>query len=138
LYDTDLVRAVRDQDLSTLKNRLATVPSLHAGNKFGETILHASCRRAAYSIVQFLLTDGAHPVRVCCDYGRTVLHDAAWTCTPDFAVIDLLLDVCPDLLYVCDRRGYTALDYIPKDQYGPWCDYLAARTAERLRPAMLL
>jgi hypothetical protein len=138
MYDTDLVRAVRDQDLSTLKNRLATVPSLHAGNKFGETILHASCRRAAYSIVQFLLTDGAHPVRVCCDYGRTVLHDAAWTCTPDFAVIDLLLDVCPDLLYVCDRRGYTALDYIPKDQYGPWCDYLEARTAERLRPAMLL
>jgi Ankyrin repeats (3 copies) len=137
LYDTDLVRTVRDQDLSALQERRANVPSLHAGNKFGETILHASCRRAAFPIVQYLLSEGGHPVRVCCDYGRTVLHDAAWTCTPNLAVIDLLLNVCPDLLYVCDRRGYTALDYIPKDQYAVWCDYLTTRTAERLRPVVL-
>jgi Ankyrin repeats (3 copies) len=137
LYDTDLVRTVRDQDLTALQERRAVVPSLHAGNKFGETILHASCRRAAFPMVQYLLADGGHPVRVCCDYGRTVLHDAAWTCTPNLAVIDLLLNVCPDLLYVCDRRGYTALDYIPKDQYSVWCDYLTTRTAERLRPVVL-
>jgi Ankyrin repeats (3 copies) len=137
LYDTDLVRTVRDQDLPALQERRAAVPSLHAGNKFGETILHASCRRAAFPVVQYLLSEGGHPVRVCCDYGRTVLHDAAWTCTPNLAVIDLLLNVCPDLLYVCDRRGYTALDYIPKDQYSVWCDYLVTRTAERLRPVVL-
>lgn len=134
-YDTDLVRAVRDQNVPVLRERLTD--NLHAGNKFGETILHAACRRGALSVVQFFIHEGKHPVRVCCDYGRTVLHDAVWTCAPEFGVIDILLDACPDLLFISDRRGNCALDYVPVDQHAKWCEYLEGRGAHALRPEIL-
>lgn len=131
-YDLSLVRAVRDQDMDALRSRTST---LHAGNKFGETILHAACRRGALACVELLLDH--HPIRVCCDYGRTVLHDAVWTCQPNFLVIDRLLDACPDLLYISDRRGNCALDYVPVDQHAQWCEYLEHRGIHRLRPGIL-
>ena len=135
-YDSTLVRAVRDSNLPALRAVHEQNGTLHAGNKFGETILHSACRRGATEVVRTILA-ADHPVRVCCDAGRTILHDAAWTHAPVWNVMDMILDACPDLLYIQDRRGYTPLDYVPVDQREEWCAYLERRGVAGLRPTIL-
>ena len=55
-------------------------------------------------------------------------EEPQWT-----AIIDQLLDQCPDLLYITDRLGATALDYIPLRHHEAACRYLDQRGAEKLR-----
>ena len=130
-YDTALVQAVRRQDEALLRTWHAQGRNLHAGNPYGETILHAAARRGATDVVRLLLHECQVPVRVCCDYQRTVLHDACWTVTPHWDCIELLLDACPDLLFVQDCRGSTPLQYVPKEHWGDWCRYLKQRHEQR-------
>jgi Ankyrin repeats (3 copies) len=147
-YTADLTRAVHQQDVTALRlwheeqqERLGTSSQghslWHAGNKFGETIVHAACRRGSTAVLTYLLEHGA-PLRVCCDAYRTPLHDACWTSTDQFGpVLDLILDACPDLLYILDARGFTPLQYVPRSQWSLWNDYLVQRGAARLRPTSL-
>ena len=55
-------------------------------------------------------------------------EEPQWT-----TIIDKLLDQCPDLLYITDRLGATALDYIPLRHHEAACRYLDQRGAEKLR-----
>jgi Ankyrin repeat len=155
-YTADLTRAVHQQDVAALRRwhaerqesppGLATSPGAasgetqslwHAGNKFGETIVHAACRRGSIPVLSFLLSHGA-PLQVCCDAYRTPLHDACWTSTDHPGpLLDLILDACPDLLYILDARGFTPLQYVPRAQWSVWTDYLTRRGAPRLRPTTL-
>jgi Ankyrin repeat len=155
-YTADLTRAVHQQDVAALRRwhaerqestpGLATSPGAacgetqslwHAGNKFGETIVHAACRRGSIPVLSFLLSHGA-PLQVCCDAYRTPLHDACWTSTDHPGpLLDLILDACPDLLYILDARGFTPLQYVPRAQWSVWNDYLTRRGAPRLRPTSL-
>jgi Ankyrin repeats (3 copies) len=164
-YTADLTRAVHQQDVAALRHwhqvlrseqrsvdasssssqqtttrgtAAAAQHSLwHAGNKFGETIVHAACRRGSTEVLSFLLQHGA-PLRVCCDAYRTPLHDACWTSTNHPGpILDLILDACPDLLYILDARGFTPLQYVPRAQWSVWTDYLTQRGADRLRPMTL-
>lgn len=96
-------------------------------------MLHAAARRGAASVVRFLLEEcGDVPVKVRCDYGRTVLHDACWTvhAPQNWDCIELLLDACPDLLFVRDCRGSTPLQYVPREHWGDWCRFLRRRHLE--------
>ena len=128
------------------------------GNKFGETVMHLVCRRHYDRVLKFFLEEANLSVRVICDHGRTPLHDACWTCQPittsatsttnttssdtgsnshwdlNFSCIDLLLDHCIALLYCMDHKGYTPLDYAPKEYWHTWCTYLHQRGIERLVP----
>ena len=63
-------------------------------------------------------------IRVCCDSGRTPLHDACWTSKPDFSIVRLLLKECPDFLRIKDKRGFSPLAYVPHGQWGEWGDFL--------------
>ena len=58
------------------------------------------------------------------DYGRTPLHDACWTVTPNFALMELLIRECPDLLLVKDARGFTPMSYTRKEHWGNWNNFL--------------
>jgi ankyrin repeat protein len=58
------------------------------------------------------------------DYGRTPLHDAAWTDQPNFEIVQQLLENSPDLLLVKDKRGYSPLAYVPSQQRAEWCRFL--------------
>lgn len=135
-YDMELVKAVRDQNVDQLKQFHASGRQLHAGNRFGETILHAACRRGSLEVVEYLLSIGV-PINVCCDYGRTPLHDAAWTTDTNWKLVDVLLDHCPDCLYITDRRGFTPLSYAPAESHAGWCRYLEERGKERLQKRTL-
>ena len=74
-------------------------------------------------MVRFLLDEGVS-VRLRDDYGRTPLHDALWTQEPEFDLVELLVRVCPDLLLITDKRGFTPLSYVRRDHWIPWCQFL--------------
>ena len=133
-YSMDITKAVREEDIKTLRALHEQGESLNCSNRFGESIVHIACRRNAVAILKFLMQEAKLTCRVCCDYGRTSLHDACWTSEANFEVIAMLLDDCPDLLYVTDKRGFTALDYVRPGDYSAWCDFLSQRGVEKLLP----
>lgn len=137
-YDMALAKAVHLEDVATLRTIFQSGKSLHTGNKFGETVIHAVCRRGSLVVLKFLLQEVHVPLSVCCDSFRTPLHDACWTARRPGPVIDLILDHCPDLLFITDKRGFTPLQYVPKERWEDWCQYLCNRGVERLRPRTLL
>lgn len=126
-YDMPVVKAVRDENVPALCEMLYQQGrSLQCGNKFGESIVHTACRRGSLEVLKFLVDEAGVSIKVCCDYGRTPLHDACWTASPvpNFALISKLLQESPDLLHVTDVRGFTPLQYVMRDHWGLWCDFL--------------
>jgi hypothetical protein len=122
-YEMKLVHAVRDNNLDALFLLLDTVKSFQCCNRFGESIVHLASRRGSTEALRFLVAQGVD-VRVCCDSGRNPLHDGCWSSRPNFECIQVILDECPDLLLIQDRRGFTPLQYAPRDSWGEWNQFL--------------
>lgn len=134
-WDAELLRAIRNHDLARVKEMHRSGKPLQACNQFGESILHVCVRRGTPEILKFLLDEGGVTPRVCCDYGRTPLADAAWVLSDNptsFEIMGLLLERCPEMLLITDRRGFTSLDYVPKNQWAACCHFLDEH-AELLR-----
>lgn len=125
-HSLDLMNAIRQNDVSTVRSHHNAGKSLQCGNKFGETIVHAAARRGNTEVLKFMVEIAGVSVRVCCDGGRTPLHDACWTGHPDFGTIRFLLEQCPDFLLLQDKRNFTPLDFIPKEAHPVWNDFLKA------------
>lgn len=136
-YDLEIIKAVREEDIDTLRRLHSQGRSLQCANRFGESIVHIACRRGSFRVLKFLVEQAGVSCRVCCDFGRTSLHDACWTSTPNFKLIGFLLDLCPDLLYLTDKRGSTPLSYVRQQNYHEWCSFLAARGIDSLLPREL-
>lgn len=137
-YDMPVVQAVREAETETLHRMKESGRDLNARNKFGESVLHICCRRGSTQVLDFLLQQVQLSPRVCCDYGRTPLHDACWTSSPNFAIIDMLTKVCPDLWHVRDKRGFTPLEYVSREQWNVWGTYLRSRSVEQLAARELM
>ena len=134
-YDLDLIQAVRNGDLDSLRLKAELGQAMQCANTFGHTLIHTAARRGATEIVRFFLTEANNvSPKVVCDMGRTPLHDACWTAKPNFEIIELLLDASPDLLFITDKRGYTPMAYVPKENWCQWCIFLEQRGAEKLQP----
>lgn len=131
-YDMALVQAVRQDDVPSLREMWLEGRPMQCGNKFGESILHMACRRSSVGTVRFLLLEAGVSPRLCCDYGRTPLHDACWSSQPNFMIIELLLESCPDLLHIRDKRGFTPLDYVRAEQHKAWIGFLESQPDENL------
>ena len=117
-------RAVRDLDLTKLKElHKAGVPMLCC-NKFGDSLVSIAARRGATNIVKFLVDEVKTTVFLRDDTQRTVLHDALWTAEPNFDVVETLLKVAPELCLLKDKRGATPFDYIRPDHTKQWMDWL--------------
>lgn len=132
-FDMELVGAVRDQNLTKLQQLYSEGHPMQARSQFGESLIHICARRGTPEMLRFLLSlkggDGADDpgvsCRVCCDYGRTPLHDAAWsTHAVSLEMMKILINDCPDLLLVLDKRGFMPLDYIPKTRWEQCCAWL--------------
>lgn len=122
-YGTDIINAVRSNDVDTLSDMYHDGKTLQCCNKFGESIVHMACRRSSIQVVEFLKECGVS-MRVCDDYGRTPLHDACWTQEPQMDLVKLLLEICPDFLLCKDKRGFSPLSYVRRDHWGTWCRFL--------------
>lgn len=124
-YNSEVLNAIRNQDIVKLREFHESGRPLHCSNSFGESLIHMACRRGFFDVVSFLVHEAKVPVQVRDDYGRTILHDAAWTCQPDFQLVELILTECPDLLYLRDRRGDTPLAYARKSHWAVWNKFLS-------------
>jgi ankyrin repeat protein len=127
-YSLDLMEAVRKNDLDYIKKLHQTGRNLQCANRFGESILHAICRHGRTEMLQFLTTECGVYLQVACDGGRSPLHDACWTAQPNFECIAHVLSILPQLLLVSDKRGFTPLDYAPRDCHEDWETFLRTHT----------
>lgn len=130
-YEIPVVAAVRSSDLETLRMLRDEGKSLNACNRSGESLVHIACRRGNTEVVRFMVEEAKVNVNVRDDYGRTILHDAAWTSTPNFDVMDILLRAMkPEMLLAEDARGHTPFDYARRDHWPEWVEYLSVRRDE--------
>lgn len=136
-YSLELVKAVRCDDVATVRRLHSEGHSMEACNKFGDSIVHLACRRNSEQVLSFLLQECKVSAKLVCDYGRTPLHDACWTTSPNYTVISMLLDASPDLLYVKDARGSTPLEYLKKEFWQGMCNFLERRPVAGLVPKEL-
>lgn len=124
-FDMALVGAVRDQNLDKIKELHSQGHPLQARSQFGESLLHVCARRGTPEMLRFMLQQEGVTARSCCDYGRTPLHDAAWSAdAKSLEMMKILIQECPDLLLILDKRGFMPLDYIPKDRWPHCCAFL--------------
>jgi hypothetical protein len=124
-YDIHVVSAIRTSNLDKLKELHQAGKTMNACNQFGESLIHMACRRGDVNIVKFMLSCKDVKVNVRDDYGRTPLHDACWTSTPNFDVMELLLEViAPELLLAEDVRGHTPFCYARREHWAEWVEFL--------------
>ncbi|CAB9501326.1 ANK [Seminavis robusta] len=124
-FDWELVQSIRDHNMGKLKRLHKAGHHMSARAQFGESIVHICARRGTPEMLRYLLEDATVSARVCCDYGRTPLHDAAWsTDAKSLKMMQILITACPDLLLIQDKRGFMPLDYIPKDRWPHCCAFL--------------
>ena len=137
-YSLELTKAVRAIDLQALQAVAESSGNdcqwMNACNRQGESLVHVACRRSHVPLLEFFLQQGA-TLQVRDEYSKTPLHDACWTASPNFEMIDIVLKEAPALLFVKDFRGFTPLDYIPRDCYPAWNTFLQSQ-ASSLRLAV--
>merc|ERR1712113_1243402 len=100
---------------------------LQCSNRFGESLLHMACRRGYTDVVRYLITEADVTLRVKDDFGRTPLHDACWSATPNFELMELIMEHDPDLLLVEDVRGHSPFSYARRSHWKDWRDFLTRR-----------
>ena len=133
-YDMDSIKAIRSQDIDTLRKWHQEGRILQSANAFGESLLHMACRRGFLHVVTFLVDEVGHNLWIKDDTGRTPLHDACWTATPCPELVKFIIDKEPDMLLVADKRGHTPLDYARKDHWQTWIDFFGAVDFKTLLP----
>jgi ankyrin repeat protein len=136
-YCSELLNAVRSQDLDALRKFHKAGRPLKCSNRFGESLLHLACRKGFADVVDLLINEAGVPLRVKDDFGRNPAHDACWTVTPNWTLMDLIIASCPDLFLVKDVRGHTPLDYIRREHWTAWTEYLQQKGMQ-LAPRILV
>lgn len=126
-YKFDIIDAVRNSDISTLRKFMQEGRPMKCSNRFGESLLHLACRKQRINVVDFLLNEASVSAAVCDDFGRNPLHDACWTPSPNFTLVDTILKKCPDLLFIKDKRGHTPLFYARQNHWEQWIRHLESK-----------
>lgn len=124
-YDVEAVKVIRSQNIDRLKEMHSEGRSMNACNQFGESLVHMVCRRADVKILKFMIEDAKVSFAIRDDFGRNPFHDACWTPTPNFAMMDMLIEAADTCLLLAeDVRGNTPFDYARREHYGIWISYL--------------
>lgn len=125
-YNVYLISIARSGDSEGLKTLLQAGLSANPCNDHGESLLHSVCRQVLPEILETMIECGAY-LEVTDDYGRTPLHDACWAANPAFNVVEILMRSVKSshyLFHMTDARGCTPLDYIRKEHWTEWIEYL--------------
>lgn len=123
-YTQDVLRAVRNKSMEELRLMHEEGRCLQCCNRFGEGLMHMACRRGYLEVVRFLVMDAKVSLFVRDDYGRTPMHDACWSTSPNYELIEFLIRMAPDLLLMSDVRGHTPFAYVRKEHWKPWVMFL--------------
>lgn len=132
----DFVRKGKDlegfkQCIRELQNTYGSKP-FRCSNRFGESLMHLACRRSRTEMVRFLVEElpGASPSQMLSikdDCLKTPLHDACWTASPNFELVELILQHAPEQVIMQDIRGNTPFDYVRKEDFQLWLRFLWER-----------
>jgi len=120
-YQEATVSAAREGDLTALQEIYKSDENaLECCNRFGESILHILSRRGRLDCVEFLLETAKVSLRIRDDYGRTCLHDACWSVTPNYELVKYLVSKEPRLLLIRDVRGHLPMQYVREEHADEW------------------
>lgn len=133
-YDNDIIKAVGNRDVDTLRTWHQEGRPLMTSNKFGETILHMACRRGYLEVVAFLVLEARHTLWVHDEQGKTPLHLACHNSKPLFELVDFVIRQDPDLLFIADFRGSMPLDYAPRNTWNDWIVFLQGNEFRSVMP----
>jgi hypothetical protein len=122
-YDVKLIDLLKRQDEEKIREILSCGVSANACNIHGESLMHKACRMGFHRILQIFIDFGGE-IKISDAQGRTLLHDTCWGARPSFQAFSLLIQREPSLLFMADCRGVCPLDYVRKDHYIFWIDYL--------------
>ncbi|GFH53509.1 hypothetical protein CTEN210_09985 [Chaetoceros tenuissimus] len=136
-YTSEILNAVRGNDLEKLRSLNENGHCMQCCNKFGESILHLAARRGNAEVINFLLNEANISSTIKDDYGRTPIHDACWVVSTDFQIIQMFLMQCPDMLLIKDKRGFSPLQYVNKKSKSLWKRFLT-ENQDLLIPKRLL
>lgn len=123
-YTTEVVTAVRDEELDHLRKMQNDGQELNCFNRFGESLLNLACRRGFESIVRYLMDQPGVTFKTSDDCGRTILHDACWHPQPQLKICQWILEEEPLLFFVMDRRGCTPFEYARPQHWPVWRQFL--------------
>jgi len=122
-FGTHLVRAVHTSDTDTLSSLLECGLSPNPCNQFRDSIIDLVCKRANETVFQCLLNHGSE-LQVVDGFGRTPLHHAAWASEFSRFIVEAILQRDPIQLFIEDKHGQTPLEYVRKDLYLDWIEFL--------------
>jgi hypothetical protein len=126
-YTMEVVTATRQNQVEALREIVARQGpgAVDCFNRFGESLLNLACRRGFTEMVAFFIHDVGLNVRSRDDGGRTLMHDACWSaCEPLLDIGSWLVEKDPSLLFIKDKRGYTAFQYARKSDWHIWRKFL--------------
>lgn len=118
-----LLEAVDTSNLTILDSLFRQGVSPNASNKFGDDILFTVCKRSNQAVFA-KLSDFAVNVRIVDTLGRTPLHYCAWAQRLDTTMVQSLLTMDPQQLFVEDYRGQTPLDHVNDEVAAEWNSFL--------------
>lgn len=146
-YFIKLVKSCSSTTPATSTNRELVQKILHCGispnpcNSHSESLVHTICRCGDVALLQCMI-DAGSCMTVCDDYGRTPLHDACWFTGNNsnddddpnkntiFDIVALLLQNSSTegtyMFYMTDCRGYAPLQYVTKQYWRIWIEWLEA------------
>lgn len=124
-YTTEVVGAIRSNDIAALRYMLEKGQSFNVCNTNGEYLIHLACRRSQPETVEFLINEAKVRCNVRDNMGRTILHDVCWKSSPDLQMMSAVLKLArPELLLAKDIRGHTPFDFARKQHWKQWIDFL--------------
>jgi ankyrin repeat protein len=124
-YTMEIATAVREGDLDTLKRLHDSGAALDCCNRFGEHVLHMSCRHGHVEIFKFLVDEVKVPINIVDDMQRTPLHDACWSSKLNFEIVEIIIRKAPENMLCPDKRGHTPFDYTRQSDWSKWISFLS-------------
>jgi hypothetical protein len=124
-YTMEISMAVREGDLKTLQRLYEAGADLDCCSRFGQHALHIACLRGHLDIVEFLINEANVPVTVVDEMGRTPFHDACWSSSLNFEIIELMIRIAPEEMLFPDKRGHTPFDYTRQKDWEEWMKFLS-------------
>jgi hypothetical protein len=123
-YTVAVATAVRGNDVEEIKKLQESGLSLNCCNRFGESLLHISCRRGFVEMAKLILNQPGASVRLSDDCGRTPLHDLCWNPSPQLEICQWLLEREPSLFFMRDKRNFTPFEYARQEHWPIWKKFI--------------
>ena len=126
-YGVHVVNLINVGNCDALDELMKVGLSPNACNVHGESILNHVCRRVDNVRMLDVLLEAGCVIQTSDQNGRTPLHHACWAVTPNFPMVEKILQRDIRLLYMADSHGNLPLSYIRPEHWSEWLHFFQAR-----------